>query len=234
MKKFFVIPAIDLKDGRCVQLEQGHPEKVILSMEAMEAAERWVSEGASILHVIDLDGAFRSGKNFSLVKKIAGLSPIQLGGGIRSYQDAERCLSVAERIIVGTLAVKNPEIVEKLSDEYSPERIMVALDSSLGKVLVDGWRKKTNIRVEELAKKFERIVGSFLFTNVDVEGRLGVKMEPVKRLIKFTKNPVVVAGGISSIADIKEIRSSGAYGAVVGTALYKNRINLKEALKLQR
>jgi phosphoribosylformimino-5-aminoimidazole carboxamide ribotide isomerase len=185
MENFEVIPAVDLKGGRCVQLRQGKKEDVIFSSveNPVLITKKWVAQGASRVHIIDLDAALQEEQNnFEMIKRIAeskgvrGKVKIQVGGGIRSYEVAVKLLGIAsgvgvDRIIFGTAALKSPHLIESVADEFSPERVMVALDVIRGKVTIDGWREVTGIDAKEAAKHVEQIgAGSLLFTNVDVEG----------------------------------------------------------------
>ncbi len=235
---FKVIPAVDLKEGKCVTLVGGDPSKKIVELEdPLEAARKWERCGASIMHIIDLDGAIEGlPANMDIVRKTAdslGI-PVQFGGGIRSIEAAREILeSGIWRIILGTLAFQNPSTVETLSSEYGPSRVMVALDFKGERVLTHGWRSATDIDPVSAAVKFEKMgAGSILFTNVEVEGRLeGIPMEPIRQMVKAVGIDVIASGGISSIKDIKSIRSIGASGAIIGAAIYTGRINLKEAIE---
>jgi len=231
MLEFLVIPALDLKDKKCVQLVQGDPSKKIVELEEpVSIAKHWEEKGARRLHLIDLDGAILGErKNESIVKEIVKeLSiPVQFGGGIRSLEDAMHFLDLGvEKIILGTLAIKSPEIVEKLEEKYGKERIIIALDSKQGYVAIKGWKKTTKIKATELAKKFESLVEEFLFTNIDVEGKMGgINEKIIKEVISSTKAKVIVSGGISSVEDVKKIKSLGAGGVVIGSALYTGKIS---------
>ncbi len=231
MPMFLVIPALDLKDKKCVQLVQGDPSKKIVELEEpVSIAKHWEEKGARRLHLIDLDGAILGErKNESIVKEIVKeLSiPVQFGGGIRSLEDAMHFLDLGvEKIILGTLAIKSPEIVEKLEEKYGKERIIIALDSKQGYVAIKGWKETTKIKATELAKKFESLVEEFLFTNIDVEGKMrGINEKIIKEVISSTKAKVIVSGGISSVEDVKKIKSLGAGGVVIGSALYTGKIS---------
>ena len=231
MLEFLVIPALDLKDKKCVQLVQGDPSKKIVELEEpVSIAKHWEEKGARRLHLIDLDGAILGErKNESIVKEIVKeLSiPVQFGGGIRSLEDAMHFLDLGvEKIILGTLAIKSPEIVEKLEEKYGKERIIIALDSKQGYVAIKGWKETTKIKATELAKKFESLVEEFLFTNIDVEGKMrGINEKIIKEVISSTKAKVIVSGGISSVEDVKKIKSLGAGGVVIGSALYTGKIS---------
>ena len=247
---FEIIPAIDLKGGRCVQLRQGKKEDVIFSFaeSPVEIAKRWVMQGARRLHIIDLDGAFQEERNnFEVVKSIAeskgvrGKAKIQVGGGIRSHEVAVKLLEIAEgvsvdRIIFGTAALRSPHLIENVVKEYSSERVMVALDVRAGKVMIDGWREVTGLDAKDAAKQAERIgAGSLLFTNIDVEGLMsGIEPKIIEEFVSSVSVPVVISGGISSVEDVMRIKEAGASGVVIGSALYKGKIDFKEVLKVFR
>ena len=249
-RMFEIIPAIDLQGGRCVQLRQGKKEDVIFSSaeSPVEIAKKWVMQGARRLHIIDLDGAFQEEKsNFEVIKSIAeskgvlGQAKIQVGGGIRSYGVAVKLLEIAEgvgvdRIIFGTAALRSPHLIENVAKEYSSERVMVALDVRAGKVMIDGWREVTGLDAKEAAKQAERIgAGSLLFTNIDVEGLMrGIEPKIIEGFVSSVSVPVVVAGGVSSVEDVMRIREAGASGVVIGSALYKGKIDFKEVLRISQ
>jgi phosphoribosylformimino-5-aminoimidazole carboxamide ribotide isomerase len=174
--KLLVVPSVDIQGGRCVQLVRGRPGTGKAYGSPVEAAQRWVAEGARYLHVIDLDAAMGSNDNFRLVAEVlAGINVgAEVGGGIRSVERACEILGIgADRVILSTAAVKNPEIVRELVELAGGARVMVALDVLAGKVAIEGWRTRTEKSAVELSKNFERMgVGSILFTNVDVEGSM--------------------------------------------------------------
>lgn len=245
---FEIIPAIDIKGGRCVQLRQGKKEDVIFSSteSPVTIAKQWVMQGARRLHIIDLDGAFQEEKNnFEVVKRIAeskgvlGQAKIQVGGGIRSYEVAVKLLEIAEgagvdRIMFGTATLRSPHLIEKVAKEYSSDRIMVALDVRAGQVTIDGWRELTGLDAKEAAKHAERLgAGSLLFTNIDVEGLMsGIEPKIIEEFVSSVSVPVVISGGVSSAEDVMRIREAGASGVVIGSALYKGKIDFKELLKI--
>ena len=235
-----IIPAVDIKNGKCVQLVQGEPgtEQVVIENPA-EVAKQWEQKGAKKLHIVDLDGALGSGRNLSIVKEIIEKtkSPIQLGGGIRSVSDAKKLLEIGvNTVIIGTMAIKNPEIIKELSSEYGCERICVSLDSKNTKVVTHGWKESTDKTPIEYAKLFEKMgAGSILFTNVDVEGLLnGINLEPIKELLNNVSIPIIYSGGITSVDDLKVLSDIGVDYVVIGSALYKGLITLEDALKYQK
>ncbi|HID47842.1 MAG TPA: 1-(5-phosphoribosyl)-5-[(5-phosphoribosylamino)methylideneamino]imidazole-4-carboxamide isomerase [Methanothermococcus okinawensis] len=234
-----IIPAVDIKDRRCVQLVQGDPGRKLVELEdPLKVAERWVEEGAEMIHVVDLDRAiYQREINLDIVKEIVSTLevPVQVGGGIRSVEDALDLIDAgAYRVILGTSAVKNPRIVEELSKEIDRERVMVALDSKGGKVVIKGWRESTEYSPVEIGKILEeKGAGSILFTDVDVEGLLkGIKVDTVKTLVDKLSIPVVASGGVSTYEDIVKLRDVGVEGVVIGSALYKNLLDLRKCIQI--
>jgi len=235
-----IIPAVDIKNGKCVQLVQGIPgtEQIVIENPEL-VAEEWENKGAELLHVINLDGAFgNSSKNLEVVKKILKTVsiPVQLGGGIRTLKDAANLLDIGiEKVILGTMAVETPEKVEELSNEYGSNRTIVALDSKDKKVVVKGWTEKTGKNAPELGVTLQRKgAGGILFTNVDVEGLMkGFNINPLLELLKAVDIPVIYSGGVTSLGDIEELSLTKTYGVVIGSALYKGKINFEDALKYQ-
>ncbi|MCC7554160.1 MAG: 1-(5-phosphoribosyl)-5-[(5-phosphoribosylamino)methylideneamino]imidazole-4-carboxamide isomerase [Methanobacteriaceae archaeon] len=237
--KMLIMPAVDIKGGKCVQLVQGKPgsEQVVIE-NPEKVAKHWEDSGCEVLHLIDLDGAIDNENNLNVIKKVLKeiSIPIQLGGGIRTIKYAKTLLNLdIDRLIIGTMGIKNPKTISELSKEYGSERIMISLDSKDSKVVIKGWQEKINNTPTELSIEFkEKGAGSILFTNVDVEGLLGgFYIDPVIDLVKSVDIPIVYSGGISTLEDIKKLSTSGVQGIVIGSALYKDKINLKDALKYQ-
>lgn len=245
-RPFEVIPAVDLKDGRCVQLRQGRKEDVIFSsvVDPVHIAEEWALLGATRLHLIDLDAALQERRtNFELVQRIVdslgarGNTKIQVGGGIRSYETAVQLLELGngrgvDRIIFGTAALRAPQLIARIVAEFSAARVMVALDVKAGKVAIDGWREMTNIDAREAAKRVEELgAGSLLFTNIDVEGLMqGIEPRIVQAVVNAVRVLVVVAGGVSTADDVQRIKAAGASGVVIGSALYTGKIDFKDLM----
>jgi phosphoribosylformimino-5-aminoimidazole carboxamide ribotide isomerase len=234
-----IFPAVDILDGRCVQLVQGRRESAEWYGDPLGCAYRWIDQGADALHVVNLDGAFgRAQKNAGLIRDLIRETGVEIefGGGIRSVEDARRWLGTGvARIIISTLATREPESIRALAEEFGKDHVMAGVDARGGQIAIEGWQKTAG-DVLVWAERFESLgAGSFLFTNVDVEGlQQGVRLEPVRRLIDRTKLPVVVAGGVSSVQDVTALKDAGAYGAVLGSALYSKKINLEAALEVCR
>ncbi|MCU4972382.1 1-(5-phosphoribosyl)-5-[(5-phosphoribosylamino)methylideneamino]imidazole-4-carboxamide isomerase [Halobacteria archaeon AArc-m2/3/4] len=231
---FEVIPAVDVQDGDVVQLVQGERGTEKTYGDPVEAARRWVDAGARTLHLVDLDGAFEGERsNAEAIDAVVDAVdvPTQLGGGIRTAADAIALLEAGvDRVILGTAAVENPEIVAEISDEY-PDSVIVSLDAKDGEVVVEGWTEGTGLDPAEAASRYEDLgAAAILFTDVDVEGRLeGVQTEPVERLVAATEIPIVASGGVATLADIDALREAGAAAVVVGSALYEGEFTLEEA-----
>jgi phosphoribosylformimino-5-aminoimidazole carboxamide ribotide isomerase len=231
---FEVIPAVDMQDGQVVQLVGGERGTETTYGDPVEAATEWVEAGAETLHLIDLDGAFEGQrKNVDAIDAIVEACDVslQLGGGIRTVADATALLSQGiDRVILGTAAVENPQIVEQISESY-PGRVVVSLDAKNGEVVVSGWTEGTGRDPAEAATRYEALgAGAILFTNVDVEGQLdGVRTEPVEALVDAVDIPVIASGGVASLADIRALHDTGAAAVVVGSALYEGKFTLADA-----
>jgi len=231
-----IFPAVDILGGKCVQLVQGKRESATAYGDPLSCATRWLDLGATALHVVNLDGAFgTSSQNAGLIAELIKKTgvEIELGGGIRSVEDARHWLEMGvDRVIISTLATQDPLCIRTLAEEFGSERVMPGVDARGGQIAVHGWQETVGDYLD-WATKFEELgAGSLLYTNVDVEGlQQGVRFGPVKRLIDHVGIPVVVAGGVSSRADVAGLRDAGAFGAVLGSALYSGKIALKDALE---
>ncbi len=236
-----VIPAVDIKNKKCVQLIQGNPNKKHIELDdPLSVAERWINQGAEMIHLVDLDKAiYQTNTNEEVIKKIikSASVPVQVGGGIRTVDDALNLIKIgAKKVILGTSAVKNPDIVEELSSKVGNEKIMVALDAKDGKVVIKGWKEKTEYSPIEIGKILEdKGAGSILFTNVDVEGLLnGVNVKPIMELVGALDIPIIASGGITTYDDLLKLKEVGVEGVVVGSAIYKNIMDLKKAIEICR
>ncbi len=238
-----VIPAIDLKEGNCVRLEQGEMNRdTIFSDSPAEQALKWEQAGAELLHLVDLDGAFAGApKNKGAIEAIlkAITIPAQLGGGIRDIATIEAYLSLGlSRLIIGTAAQRNPELVVEACRKF-PGQIVVGIDAKNGIVAVQGWAELTDITAVDLAHKFEDCgVSAVIYTDISRDGMMGgPNIEATKALAEAISIPVIASGGVSSLKDIENlmaIEPSGVTGAITGKAIYTGSINLKEAIALTR
>jgi phosphoribosylformimino-5-aminoimidazole carboxamide ribotide isomerase len=235
-ESFEVVPAIDVQEGETVQLVGGERGTGTRYGDPVDAAREWVDQGALTLHLVDLDGAFsgeraNAGPLDAVLDAVGDEVSIQLGGGIRSAEAARELLDRGvDRVILGTAAVEEPEIVREIARTH-PAGVMVSLDAKDGEVVVAGWTEGTGLDPAEAAARYEELgAGSILFTNVDVEGQLaGVRTGPVRRLVEAVDVPVVASGGVATLADVRALREAGAAAVVVGTALYEGAFTLAEA-----
>jgi phosphoribosylformimino-5-aminoimidazole carboxamide ribotide isomerase len=161
--------------------------------------------------------------------------PVQFGGGIRTLEDARNLLDFGvEKIILGTAAMENPQLLERLGEKYGRDRLIIALDSKGGRVVTKGWVEETGKRATEVASRLEEFASEYLFTNVDVEGMTeGINLKIIREVVNSTKSGIIASGGISTLADIQAVKDAGASAVVIGTALYKEKIDFKEALEFE-
>jgi len=237
-----LIPAIDLKDGHCVRLEQGDMKKAtVFSEDPAAMARHWVNLGARRLHLVDLNGAFAGRpKNEAaikaILKEVGEDIPVQLGGGIRDLETIERLLDDGlETIIIGTAAVKNPGFLQDACLAFAGH-IMVGLDAKDGKVATDGWSKLTGHEVIDLAQKYEDYgVEAIIYTDIGRDGMLkGINIEATLRLAQAVSIPIIASGGLTDLRDIDalcEIEDEGVIGVIAGRAIYNGNIHLSEAQK---
>lgn len=236
-----VIPAVDIKDGKCVRLLQGRMEdETVFSDDPSEMAKRWNDDGAEIIHVVDLDGAFaKSPQNLVSIKKIIASvdADLQIGGGIRNEETIRMYIELGvKRIVIGTEAIRNPSLVIQACEAY-PGKIVVGIDSRNGMVAIEGWAETTQTSAIDLAKQFEEYgLAAINFTDISRDGmQTGANVEQTKLLARATITPIVASGGVSTIKDIKKIKElepDGVIGVIVGRALYSGTLNLKEAIEM--
>lgn len=234
-----LIPAIDLKGGKCVRLRQGRMEDdTVFSDDPVAVAGRWVAEGAKRLHLVDLDGAF-AGKpvNAGVIREIAAAFPdlpIQVGGGIRDEETIETYLAAGVQfVIIGTKAVNVPHFVGDVCTEF-PGHIIVGLDAKDGKVAIDGWSKLSHHDVIDMAQHFERDgVEAIIYTDISRDGMMqGVNVDATRKLAQSITIPVIASGGVTNLDDLRALnaaREDGIMGAILGRAIYEGTIDLAEA-----
>ncbi len=238
-----IYPAIDLRQGRCVRLQQGDAaQETVFADDPAEAARRWVGEGATWLHVVNLDGALGepAAANWRALERIlaAVTVPIQFGGGLRSVKDVTRLLELGvRRAILGTVAVQNPEIVQEALALHGAERIAVGLDARQGRVAVRGWVEVSPLGVEQVAQQMAALgVKRIIYTDVQRDGMLqGVNVEAARRLAHSSGLRVIASGGVASLEDIRALKAcepEGIEGVIIGMALYRGAIRLREAIEI--
>jgi phosphoribosylformimino-5-aminoimidazole carboxamide ribotide isomerase len=238
-----IIPAIDLKDGHCVRLEQGEMDRAtVFSEDPAAMARHWVKQGARRLHLVDLNGAF-AGKPVNeaaikaIVDEMGDEIPVQLGGGIRDLDTIEGYLDDGIRyVIIGTAAVKNPGFLHEACDAF-PGHIIVGLDAKDGKVAVDGWSKVTDHDVVDLARRFQDYgVEAVIYTDIGRDGMLtGVNIEATVKLAQALHIPVIASGGITNLDDVKNLSAvagEGIMGAITGRAIYQGTLDFAAAQKM--
>ena len=237
-----LIPAIDLKDGKCVRLRQGRmDDDTVFSDDPVSMAGRWVDEGARRLHLVDLDGAFAGKpKNADIVRGVRERYPdlpLQIGGGIRNTQIAESYIEAGVSfVIIGTQAVREPAFVSELCREF-PGKVIVGLDARDGNVAVEGWAEGSGVDATELARQFEGAgVSAIVYTDIARDGMMqGVNVEATRALAEAISIPVIASGGVTNLDDIErlcEVADVGISGAIIGRALYEGTIDLADAKQL--
>lgn len=234
-----VIPAIDLKDGKCVRLRQGRmDDETIFSENPVEVASQWVEQGARRLHLVDLNGAFDGEPvNGEIVREIARAFPdlpIQIGGGIRTLETIQTYLDAGvDYVIIGTKAVKEPEFVTQACEQF-PGHIIVGIDAKDGMVATDGWAEVSEVTAIDCAKRFESDgVDAIVYTDISRDGMMqGVNVEATLNLAKAIRIPVIASGGVTNMEDIKRlvpVANDGILGAITGRAIYEGSLDLREA-----
>jgi len=238
-----IIPAIDLRAGKCVRLVEGRLDReTVYSDEPATVAKLWEKMGARFLHVVDLDGAFTgTPKNLDVISEIIGSVdiPVQIGGGIRDLATVDKLLGMgASRVILGTVAIINPELVEECCAQYD-NRVVLGIDARNGKVAIEGWGLTAEKRAVELALEMrEKGIERVIFTDIWRDGTLkGPNLTAIKDMAQSTNLKIIASGGISTIDDIqalKEMEPLGVEGVIVGKALYAGTVDLQEALAIAR
>lgn len=238
-----IYPAIDIRGGRCVRLTEGRFDaETVFADDPAEMALKWAGLGAEFLHLVDLDGALAGeGKNVPVIERILQSVniPVQLGGGIRNLETIEKLLALGvTRLILGSAAVKNPQLVEEACKKY-PGHIAVGIDAKNGEVAIEGWGKGSGVAATELAKKMAAYgVETIIYTDISRDGMLsGVNVEATAALARACGVPIIASGGVASLDDIRRVKaveSDGVQGCIIGKAIYTGAVDLKAALALAK
>jgi len=232
-----IIPAIDLMNGQVVRLYKGDPkQKTVYSDNPIEVAKKWETNGADMLHIVDLDATLGIGSNISTIKKILEeiSIPVEVAGGLRDESLILDIAKLSSRIVIGTLAFKDKEILKKLLLSLGPEKIVISVDHIDGEIVIHGWQDKTGIKLIDAIKEFlDMGFTEFLLTNVSRDGTLeGPDLEFLEQACDLELTNVIASGGISNITDIKDVKEKNAFGVILGKALYENKISIEDAQKI--
>ncbi len=232
-------PAIDMKNGQCVRLRQGAFKDITIYSDAPEkVAAHWQEKGASFLHLVDLDGALAGySVNEEVIRRIADTVsiPIEIGGGIRSKEAVERMLDLGvRRVIIGTKAAEHPEFLRDMVRTFGEEAIVAGVDAKDGMVAVEGWEKVSSLTASDLCLTMKEFgVRHIVYTDISRDGMLsGPNVEATRKLTEETGLDIIASGGVSCMEDLKCLHEAGIRGAIIGKALYENRIDLAEAVRL--
>ena len=232
-----IIPAIDLMNGQVVRLYKGDPkQKTVYSDNPVEIAKKWEANGADMLHIVDLDATLGTGSNISIIKKILEeiSIPVEIAGGLRDESLILDVVKMSNRVVLGTLAFKDKELLKKLLLSLGSEKIVISVDHIDGEIVINGWQDRTGIKLIDAIKEFlEMGFTEFLLTNVSRDGTMeGPDLKFLEQACNLSKTNVIASGGISNIADVKSVQEKNAFGVILGKALYENKISIEEAKKL--
>ncbi|MDF2842749.1 MAG: hisA [Herbinix sp.] len=234
-----LFPAIDIKNGQCVRLRQGSFQDVLVYSDVpLKIAKQWEAAGASFIHIVDLDGALVGHSvNDEVIKEIVKevKIPIQVGGGIRTIKDIENKLSLGiDRVIIGTKAVKDPAFIKEAIATFGSKRIVIGIDAKDGMVAIEGWEKVSSYQAVSLAVEMKKLgVKTIVYTDISKDGMLqGPNIAHTKEMVQVTGINIIASGGVASLKDLEMLEEINVYGAIMGKALYENRIDLKKAVNL--
>ncbi|MGI0065784.1 MAG: 1-(5-phosphoribosyl)-5-[(5-phosphoribosylamino)methylideneamino]imidazole-4-carboxamide isomerase [Nitrosotalea sp.] len=232
-----IIPAIDIMDNKVVRLVKGDPKnKTVYSSDPIGMAKKWEKAGADMLHVVDLDATLGTGSNLQTIQKITeSVSiPVETAGGLRTKEVIENALQFSSKVVLGTIAFKNKEILEEVSKKFGKERIVISADQMGGKIVISGWKENTGIELIPGIEHFVRLgYSQFLITTVERDGTLhGPDLDSLQKACNIPNTGVIVSGGISNLQDIANVKKCGAAGVILGKALYDGKISVEEVKTL--
>ena len=228
-----VIPAIDIMENNVVRLVKGNPKnKTIYSVNPVETAKKWEMAGADILHVVDLDATLGRGSNLHLIKKIAEevSIPIQVAGGLRTEYAIDKVLHFASKVVLGTIAFKNKEVLQNISKNFGKDRIIISVDHLQGKIVISGWTEDTGVELISGIENFVKLgYSEFLLTSVDRDGTLeGPDLDSLNNACRIQDAKIIASGGISSLQDTINVKKCGAFAVILGKALYDGKISIEK------
>jgi len=232
-----IIPAIDLMEGQVVRLYKGDPkQKTVYSNNPVEIAKKWQENGADMIHLVDLDATLGIGNNTPVIKKILDeiSIPVEVAGGLRNESLIFDTAKICDRIVVGTLAFKDKEILKKILPKLGSEKIVISVDHKDGEIVIHGWQDGTGIKLIDAIKEFlEMGFTEFLLTNVSRDGTLeGPDLEFLEQACNLKQANIIASGGISNVSDVVNVKEKNAFGVILGKALYENKITIEEAKKI--
>ena len=232
-----VIPAIDLMNGQVVRLYKGDKnQKTIYSEDPISVAKQWEQDGADMLHLVDLDATLGIGSNIEVIKKILSevKIPVEVAGGLRDESIILDVAKLCDRVVIGTLAFKNKEILKRILDALGPKKIVISVDHKDGEIVIHGWQDGTGLKLIESIKEFSNMgFTEFLLTNVNRDGTLeGPDTVFLQQATSFESINVIASGGISNSSDVLLVKEKNAFGVILGKALYENKISISEAKNL--
>jgi phosphoribosylformimino-5-aminoimidazole carboxamide ribotide isomerase len=232
-----IIPAIDLMNGQVVRLYKGNPkQKTVYSDNPIEIAKKWEANGADMLHIVDLDATLGIGSNLSIIKKILEeiSIPVEVAGGLRDESLILDVVKISSRVVIGTLAFKDKELLKKLLLSLGPEKIVISVDHIDGEIVIHGWQDSAGIKLIDAIKEFlEMGFTEFLLTNISRDGTLeGPDLDFLEQACQLDNTNIIASGGISNVDDVKDVKEKNAFGVILGKALYENKISIEEAKKI--
>lgn len=230
-----IYPAIDITNGKCVRLSKGDiNKKTVYFNTPYEGFKYWKRQNTKYLHIVNLDGALNiENQNFSFLKDISNSDiNIQVGGGVRSYEDAKSLINMNYSVVIGTLAIKNEKLLKRLLNDFK-DKIIIAVDSINGYVTTDGWVKKSKINLYEFIEYLEKLnVQKILFTDISKDGMLnGPNIEAIKYINEHFNIKLIASGGISTMDDLNVLNELNIYGVIIGKAFYENKLNFKKIME---
>ena len=232
-----IIPAIDLMDGQVVRLYKGNPkQKTVYSNDPLSIAKKWQKAGADMLHIVDLDATIGTGSNLDLIEQITReLSiPVEIAGGLRSQEIIDRAISFSERIVIGTLAFKDKELLQRIAKKYDFSKIVISVDHIDGFIVTHGWQESTKTSLLDAINEFVSMgFTEFLLTNVSKDGTMeGPDLKYLEKACSIQNTNIIASGGISNIDDVSDVQTKNAFAVILGKALYEDKISIEDAKKL--
>jgi phosphoribosylformimino-5-aminoimidazole carboxamide ribotide isomerase len=232
-----IIPAIDLMDGQVVRLYKGDPkQKTVYSNDPVSVAKKWQDAGADMLHIVDLDATIGTGSNLDLIEKITKeLSiPVEVAGGLRNEEIIDRAISFSSRVVLGTLAFKDKELLQRIAKKYDYSKIVISVDHIDGFIVTHGWQESTKtLLLDAIIEFVDMGFTEFLLTNVSKDGTMeGPDLEYLEKACNIQNANIIASGGISNIDDVSDVHTKNAFAVILGKALYEDKVSIEEAKQI--